>query len=98
MKEKPRIYADFNKLDARRGSRRGVILTCQGTAHDLDAHGLTLQEGMEVILYMPDDVDEYGAPDNLEVDAVVEFDKVLGYWVGSFQWDELDYRSEKRKR
>jgi len=94
MTSKPRIYADFNKLDA----KRRAILTCYGTARDLTALGIRFYDGMEVTLYMPDDVDQNGAPDSLEVDAVIEFDNENQYWVGSFSWNDLDYRSRKIKK
>jgi hypothetical protein len=90
---KPRIYADFNKLD----ENRSAILVCLGTKIDLDKLGLTLQEGMEVTLYQPDEVDENGLPDDLEVDAVIAFHKELKCWVGRFIWEDLSYRSEKGK-
>jgi hypothetical protein len=54
--------------------------------------------GMLVTLYEPDDVDEDGNPDCLEVDAVVKRDPTGRYWVGEFDSDELDYASKKRKR
>jgi hypothetical protein len=88
---KPRIYADFNKLD----ENHSAILVCLGTRIDLDKLGLTLHEGMEVTLYQPDEVDENGLPDDLEVDAVVSFHEKLKCWVGKFKREELSYRSEK---
>lgn len=58
---KPRIYHDFNKLD----HRQWAILVCLQTTKDLEASGIELREGLEVVLYMPDDVDERGNPDCL---------------------------------
>jgi hypothetical protein len=94
MTSKPRIYADFNKLD----EKRRAILTCYDTARDLAALGMSFYEGMEATLYMTDDVDESGAPDCLEVDATIEFDGVHKHWVGTFNWDDLEYRSKKMKK
>ncbi|WP_339733079.1 hypothetical protein [uncultured Gimesia sp.] len=89
---KPRLYADFNKLD----QNRSAILTCLGTKKDLQELQLKLAPGLEVVLYMPDDVDETGTPDCLEVEAVIEYDRVHDEWIGVFEWDELCYRSEKK--
>lgn len=93
MIEKPRIYADFNKLDR----NRSAILTCIGTRRDIDKQGLILAPGLEVRLYMPDDLDEAGNLDSLEVDAVIQFSDELNCWVGSFEWAQLNYRSERDK-
>ena len=88
-----RIYADFNKLD----QNRNAILVCKGTMDDLQQQRIELVEDMEVTLYMPDDVDAEGQPDCLEVNAIVKYDNEHGYWVGEFQWDELGYKSEKKR-
>lgn len=89
---KPRLYADFNKLD----QNRNAILSCQGTRKDLEYLKTKLTPGLKVVLYMPDDIDELGAPDCLEVEAVVEYDPSQNEWIGIFEWDELCYRSEKK--
>jgi hypothetical protein len=94
MNTLPRIYADFNKLDA----PGRVILTCRGTKKDLDALGLAFHEGMRIRLYMPDDLDENGNLDSLEVDAVIEHDEKNKWWVGVYVHDDLDYVSKKNKR
>lgn len=94
MNVPPRIYADFNKLD----EDRSAILACRGTIEDLAALNLELNEGMRVVLYMPDDLDERGSLDFLEVDAVIEFNQALNCWVGAFVWDELEYRSKSGRR
>ena len=86
---KPRIYADFNKLD----KDRNAILVCFGTKKDLDEQNLKLVQGLEVTLYQTDDLDEEGNPDCLEVDAVIEYDCINNFWIGVFEWEELDYRS-----
>ena len=91
---KPRIYADFNKLD----KDRNAILVCYGTNKDLDEQKLKLVKGLEVILYMPDDADEEGNADGLEVDAVIEYDSINNFWIGVFEWEELDYRSIRNKK
>lgn len=93
---RPRIFADFNKVYGP-PEKRCAILTCIGTVNDLKQQGLQLSEGMEVTLYQPDGVDANGDPDELEVDAVIELND-RGEWVGVFVFDELDYRSERRRQ
>lgn len=93
MSTKQRIYADFNKLDR----NRCAILTCMGTQRDLELQGLPLSQGLEARLYMPDDEDENGELDSLEVDAVIQRSEELDCWVGVFEWDELKYRSRMNK-
>lgn len=91
---KPRIYADFNKRD----ENGSAILVCRGTFADLQSQGLTLADGMEVTLYMPDDVDSEGQPDSLKVDAIVRHNRELGCWVGEFVDADLGYRSQKERK
>ncbi|WP_417382558.1 hypothetical protein [Gimesia sp.] len=90
----PRIYADFNKLD----QDRNAILVCMGTWRDLEEQGVQFSRGMKVILSQPDDIDETGQPDFLETPAVIDYDQEHQYWIGRFNWDELEYRSVKEKR
>ncbi|QDT90298.1 hypothetical protein [Gimesia algae] len=90
----PRIYADFNKLDR----DRNAILLCAGTWKDLEEQGVQFSRGMKVILSQPDDVDGAGQPDFLETPAVIDYDEEHQYWVGRFDWNELEYRSVKEKR
>jgi hypothetical protein len=89
MSARPRIYVDFNKLD----QNQSAILTCIGTLNDLESQGIVLREGLEVRIYMPDDVDERGDLDSLEVDAVVHYNAQLRCWVAAYDWDQLKYRS-----
>ncbi len=93
MSTRPRIYADFNKLDR----NRSAILTCIGTANDLRSQGITLAPGLAVRLYMPDDEDQNGNLDFLEVDAIVQHSDELNCWVAEFQFDQLKYRSGMAK-
>jgi len=102
--DRVRLYHDFNKLEGDQPPSRGTHqivrapLVCRGTANDLARLGNELYDGMLVTLYEPDDFDEDGNPDCLEVDAVVKRDPTGKYWVGEFDSDELDYASKKRKR
>ena len=91
---KPRIYADFNKLD----KDRNAILVCLGTKNDLEEQNLKLVKGLEVMLYQPDGVDEDGNTDCLEVDAVIEYDSINNYWIGVFEFEELDYQSIRNQK
>lgn len=89
-----RIYHDFNKLfPGGPGEKTSAPLVCMGTKRDLDALGLTLEAGMEVILYEPD-VAEDGSPDSLEVKATIRYDSKEGCFMADFYWDDLMYRSE----
>lgn len=81
----PRIYADFIKTDD--GGR--LILICHGTARDLERHGVVLEEDLALTFYT-DDADDFGNPDDLLVDGVVEYDKEAGWWVAVI--DEATFR------
>lgn len=90
----PRLYADFNKLN----QDRNAILVCVGTWKDLEEQGLQFVRGMKVILSQPDGIDETGKPDFLETPAVIDYSQEHQYWIGRFDWNELEYRSVKEKR
>lgn len=94
----PRIYHDFNKLDA--GSNEaltGAPLVCRGTKIDLEEKKIELKDGMKVILYQEDDVDSEGNPDFLEVEATVRKKDGGRYFSADFVYSELMYRSERNK-
>ena len=90
-----RIYHDFNKTWAR--SEDGKIwtapLVCMGTKNDLDALGIALQEGMQVLLYMPDE-GPGGFMEAMEVQATVRYDAGERCFMADYVRDELMYRSE----
>ena len=90
MLQKPRIYADFQKLD---GCGNAILKTV-GTVTDLGKLNISLQEGKFVVLYQPD-INEKGESDPLEVDATIKFSGDHNCWVGVFSHSELCYRSEK---
>lgn len=91
MLAKPRIYADFQKLD----NNGNAILKTVGTAEDLDKLKISLQEGMAVVLYETD-INSNGESDPLEVDAIIKFSAEHNCWVGVFSRSELCYRSERQ--
>ncbi len=76
---KPRIYADFLKQD---DSGR-AILTCRGTLRDVEEQKVVLRDGLDVLLYS-DDTDEADKPDDLEVDAKIEYDFVNQRWTAVY--------------
>jgi hypothetical protein len=85
-----RLYHDFNKVWPTQDARmRSAPLVCRGTQEDLQRLSLTLREGMEVLLYMPDyDEDRFGA---LEVKASVRRDEKEHCFVADFIWDDLTF-------
>jgi hypothetical protein len=90
-----RIFHDFNKIvPSKFAGMCSAPLVCVGTRDDLQALGVTLQDGMGVLLYQPDDVAPDGSPDCLQVRATVRFDHEARCFVGDFVWEELKYRSE----
>lgn len=95
-KQRPRLYADFNKWDGD-GSSKWLILTCQGTAKDLARLHLTFSEGLEATFYM-DDADDAGNPDELEADGYVHFDSRNSYWVAMIDWKTLRHASTQEAK
>jgi hypothetical protein len=90
---KPRIYADFNRFGPQIGASLSTRLSCVGSTSDIKTQGLELREGLEVILYQPDDVDSDGNPDCLEVEGVVKLDVERNEWIAIYALDMLGYRS-----
>lgn len=94
-----RIYHDFNKLDPDADELGWTTvrapLVCRGTADDLERLKIELHDGMLVTLYQPDDVDQQGNSDCLEVGATIRRSAKGEYWVGEFVYSELCYRLEK---
>jgi hypothetical protein len=96
-----RIYHDFNKVCAGPADERirSAPLVCAGTKRDLEDLGITLKEGMEVTLYMPDaQVAADGLPDDLEVRGVVRYDDRAKCFVADYVLADLMYRSEAESR
>jgi len=51
-----RIYADFNSQD----EQGRVVLDTVGSRRDIETHQDALAEGMDVILYVPDEFEAHG--------------------------------------
>ena len=93
-----RISHDFNKLEAgKEPGMHSAPLVCAGTRRDLEELHLTLEDGMEVLLYEPDGVGPDGAPDCLEVRAKIRYDAEAQCFMGDFNFKELMYRSETER-
>lgn len=85
----PRIYADFQKVDA----QGRLVLSCIGTVQDLARHGIELKSGL-VLTFYSDDADDEGNPDDLIVEGVIEFDGALNQWVARIDWKAIKHASE----
>jgi hypothetical protein len=73
--EKPLIYADFNNADARGRLR----LNCAGTTDDLAQQGVSLREGMQLILH----------DEELEADGIAQYSSDDQLWVAAIDWQKL---------
>src|SRR4051812_23703525 len=86
-----RIYHDFNKsCAALHDEVWGAPLVCRGTHDDLLRLQVTLEEGMEVLLYMPDH-DENDRPGALEVKAKLYRHPRESYFVAEYVWEDLKF-------
>ena len=85
---KPRIYADFQKVDA----SGFLVLTAQGSIRDLGFLG-TPREGQRVVFYS-DDENDAGEPDELEVEGALKFDSNLNIWLGIYDQNAFRHASE----
>jgi hypothetical protein len=88
---RPKVYADFHNADANGRLR----LSCVGTIEDLARQGVTLREGMLLILYS-DDLDASGQPDELLVNGVVTFSEEEHCWVATIDWSAIHHASEEQ--
>ncbi len=88
---KPRIYADFLKLD----DLGRLILVCVGTIEDLEKNNIKLEQGLELTFYS-NDGDDFGNTDKLLADGVVDYDKENERWVGII--DESTFRHESDEK
>lgn len=88
---KPRIYTDFMMHD---GDGR-VIVFMNGKDHP-SKMPIPFRNGLEVILYS-DDSDDDGKSDDLEVDAVLEYNEAHRYWVGIYDKTKFRHVSDCRR-
>ena len=72
---KHRIMADFHNADEQGRLR----LTCIGTIRDVAKLGISLHDGMELVL----------VDDDLEVEGVVEWNPDEAWWVAAIDWDAI---------
>ncbi len=91
MSKKPKIYADFQKLD----DEGRLILICAGTKKDIEDQGVSLSPGTSVIFYSDDCADD-GAEDELMVDGSVEYDEDNKRWVGLFDSNGFRHASDDK--
>ena len=97
MNKKIELFHDFNTLLESSIEGKSIApFICNGTIEQIKNENIVLSEGQLVTLINPDDVDEQGNPDRLEVDAIVRFDAKHKIWVGEFESCKLKYRSEKQ--
>jgi len=74
------LYVDFNEMLA----PNLVLLSATDTKTASDGVVVSLNEGMEVDVYM-NDTDEHGFPDNLVATGVVEANRTTG-WSAHVKW------------
>ena len=89
----PKVYADFQNIDAANRLR----LTCAGTRQDLAHHGLRLHEGL-VLTFYSDDADAHGQPDEMRVEGVVHYDPAGQCWVATIDWAAIRHASEEEAK
>jgi len=95
LRDRPRIYADFNKW-GEDGTSRYLILTCKGTFDDLARLKIKISEGLEMTFYA-DDSDEAGNNDEIEADGYAHFDESANQWVGIIDWNAIRHSSDRDK-
>jgi hypothetical protein len=76
MPELPRIYFDTNSADEDFRYKLDMV----GSLRDIKRLGDVLRPGIRVLLYMPDEV---------EVEATLEFDEAQHRWLGRPDWDTV---------
>jgi hypothetical protein len=80
---RPLVYADFHNADA--GGR--LRLNSIGTIRDLSRQGITLRQGLPLILH----------DEELEADAEVSFSPDEHLWVAAIDWDAIRPWQELRE-
>jgi hypothetical protein len=77
---RPLLYVDFNELL----EPNLVLLSAADVKIALDGEAVLLREGLEVSVYT-DDIDEFGRPDSLVANGVVELNVATG-WGAHVRW------------
>ena len=91
MSANPRVWVDFMKTA---GENR-LLLTTQGTRHDLLRHGIELHEGLRLRVYS-DDADAQGNRDDLVAEGTVHRDPKHGTWLLILDGDSIRHESDVR--
>jgi hypothetical protein len=89
--DKPKIYADFQKLD----DFNRLKLTCAGTVRDLKRYGIELRDGLVFTFYM-DDAKGCGQPGELRAEGVVHYNDREKCWVAEINWDAVRHTSDEK--
>lgn len=93
-----RLFHDFNNIsDSPVEGMVSAPLVCRGTHEDLQKFGLTLSDGMKVLLYQAD-IGPEDTPDFLEVAATIRYDKRQKCFCADFIHDDLMYQTERKKK
>jgi len=84
----PRIYADYNGLQAspRNLSKLAVALDTFGSLRDLSNANVRLQDGVQLIIFDYSDADE-----DLENSVTVYWEKARNRWLAEFIEEEVVY-------
>lgn len=80
-------------VDFQNAGKDGVRLICKGTLDEISEKGLTLHEGLQLIIWT-EDQDDDGKPDNLVVNAVIKYSTIDGCWIAQFNVDDLKNESQ----
>jgi hypothetical protein len=89
MKETPRVYADFNRIEYSKDSESpdSLKITGYGTLASLSRQKIQLEEGMELTLITPNDI---------ECEVIVKFNEkifcpsgAMGAWVAYFNHNDI---------
>jgi hypothetical protein len=84
-------------VDFQNSSKKGVRLLCKGTLDEIERNNVVLSNGLKLLLWTEDE-DEKGNPDNLVVEAIVEFDEDENCWVAVYEGKTIKHESEFNPR
>lgn len=83
----PRIRFDSNDGDMEDGEWVAYWLGFHESRRELAALGPALKDGLRVVLYMSD----------MEVEAILEFDRKRDFWIGRPIWDTVRHFDPPRE-